>query len=379
VSEKRDYYEVLGVDKGASADDIKKAYRKLARQHHPDANPNDRDKAREKFKEVSEAYDILSDPEKRKLYDQFGHAGVDSQYGGFNPNDFYRRHQTDFEGDSVFGDIFSNLFGNLFGFGGGGGFGGFTQSSNPRRRLGGDIRIRISLTLEEIAKGARKKIQVKRYDKCEECDGKGGHDVEVCSTCKGRGQVITVSRSIFGEIRQRQVCPACHGSGETYKETCQRCKGAGRIKKSHKIELNIPAGVASGNFMRLRNEANWGPGGRGDIVVEFDEKPHKLFRRVGDDIMVEFPISFTIASLGGEVQVPTLDGRKSLKIHSGTQSGAIYRLRKYGIEHLNGGRGDELVRIIVHIPKRLNGVQKKIINELKAKDYKVPDPRKPEK
>jgi len=376
VAAKRDYYEVLGVDKSASEDDIKKAYRKLARRNHPDANPSDREGSRERFKEVSEAYDVLSNPEKRRLYDQFGHAGVSRQYGpaGFNMNDFFRQHQSEFETDSVFGDIFSSLFESLFGFGSAG-----FRGADPRRRIGGDIRIKIHLTLEEIAKGVKKKVQVSRYDRCEACVGKGGHNPQTCSTCQGRGQVVTVSRSFFGTFRERRVCPNCAGTGEIFKETCKKCAGSGRVKKSHKIELNIPAGVSEGQFMRLRGEGHWGPGGRGDVNIEFAEKPHNLFKRIGDDIMIEFPISFTTAALGGNVDVPTLNGKRKIKIQSGTQSGAVYRIRKQGIEHLNGGKGDELVRIIVHTPKRLSAAQRKLLQELADKDYNVPNPRKPKR
>jgi len=378
VSEKRDYYEVLGVARSASADEIKRAYRKLARKYHPDANPDDREGARERFKEVSEAYDVLSDPQKRRLYDQFGHDGVSRQYGpsGFNMNDFFRQHRSEFEGDSIFGDIFSNLFESFFGFGGG--FGGFGRT-HPRRRVGGDIRIKLHLSLEEIAHGVKKKIEVSRYDPCGTCGGKGGHDAVTCTACNGAGQVMTTTRSFFGTFQERRTCPACGGSGEVFKETCKDCRGEGRVRNSHRIELNIPAGVASGNYMRLRGEGHWGPGGRGDIIVEFAEKPHRLFKRIGDDIMVEVPISFATAALGGEIEVPTLNGAKKIKIHAGTQSGAVYRIRKQGIGHLNGGKGDELVRVVIHTPKRFSSAQRRLLEELKTDDYKVPSPRKPER
>lgn len=377
MSEKRDYYEVLGVSRGAPEDEIKKAYRKLARQHHPDANPDNRDESRERFKEVSEAYDVLSNPEKRRLYDQFGHEGVNRQYGpgGFNFDDFYRRHRTDrFDDGSIFGDLFSNLFESLFGFGGGE-FGSAFRT-DPGRRIGGDIRIRLPLTLEEIAVGTAKKIQVSRFDKCTACDGKGGHKPEKCSTCQGRGLVITTSRSFFGSFQQRSVCPNCGGTGEIYQEPCKDCDRSGRVKKDHRIEVNIPAGVTSGNYMCLRGEGHWGPGGRGDIVVEFLEKPHSLFKRVGDDVVIELPISFATAALGGKVEVSTLNGNKTVKIQSGTQSGAIYRIRNQGIGHLDGGKGDELVRVIVHTPERLSSEQKKLLEKL---DYKTPEPHKPKK
>jgi len=376
VAAKRDYYEVLGVDKSASEDDIKKAYRKLARQNHPDANPSDREGARERFKEISEAYDVLSNPKKKELYDNFGHEGVNRQYGpaGFDMNDFFRQHRSEFETDSVFGDIFSSLFESLFGFGGTG-----SRRADSRRRMGGDIRIRISLSLEEIAEGVNKKVQVSCYDRCEACVGKGGHNPQTCSTCQGRGQVVTVSRSFFGSFQQRQTCPACRGTGETFRETCKECGGSGRVKKSHKIEINIPAGVSAGNYMRMRNEGHWGPGGRGDIIVEFEEKAHDLFRRIGDNVMIEVPISFTLAALGGPIEVPTLNGNKKVKIQPGTQSGAVYRIHKQGIGHLNGGKGDELVRIVVHTPKRVSADQRKLLKELADKDYKVPRPRKPKR
>lgn len=376
MAAKRDYYEVLGVDKSAPEDDIKKAYRKLARKYHPDANPSDREGARERFKEVSEAYDVLSDPQKKDLYDQFGHAGVNRQYGpqGFDMNDFFRQHRSEFEADSLFGNLFSSLFESFFGFGGAG-----FRGTDPRRRMGGDIRIKISLSLEEIANGARKRVQVSRYDRCEACAGKGGHNPQTCSTCQGRGQVITVSRNFLFESRQRQTCPACGGIGETYSQACKECGSSGRIKRPHKIELNIPAGVSEGQFMRLRAEGHWEPGGRGDIIVEIREKPHELFERIGDDIMVEMPLSFTLAVLGGSIEVPTLNGKHKIKIQPGTQSGAVYRIRKLGIEHLNGGKGDELVRVLVHTPKRLSAAQRKLLEELKDKDYKVPNPRRPER
>ncbi|MBN2378301.1 molecular chaperone DnaJ [candidate division WOR-3 bacterium] len=375
MADKRDYYEVLGIARGVSEDEIKKAYRKLARQYHPDANPRDRETARERFKEVSEAYDVLSNPEKRRLYDQFGHEGVSRQYGpsGFNMNDFFRQHRGEFEGDSIFGDLFSNLFEGLFGFSQGAGF----SRPDPQRRIGADIRIMVHLELEEIAEGVRKKIKVQRFDKCTECNGKGGHNPESCSVCQGKGYVVTVSRSFFGNIQQRRTCPNCGGLGETYKEPCKKCDRTGRVKKTHTVEINVPAGVSTGNYMRLRNEAHWGPGGRGDIIVEFSEKPHNLFRRIGDDIMVEFPISFTTATLGGQIEVPTLNGKKKVKIQAGTQSGAIYRIRRQGLGHLDGGKGDQLVRVIVHTPKRLSAGQKKLLEDLGSDDYSVPGPAKP--
>jgi len=376
VAEKRDYYEVLGVSHNASENDIKKAYHKLARQNHPDANPSDREGARERFKEISEAYDVLSNPKKKELYDNFGHEGVNRQYGpaGFDMNDFFRQHRSEFEADSLFGNLFSGLFESLFGFGGTG-----SRRADPRRRMGGDIRIRIPLSLEEIAEGVNKRVQVSRYDRCEACVGKGGHNPQTCSTCQGRGQVVTVSRSFFGSFQQRQTCPACRGTGETFRETCKECSGSGRVKKSHKIEINIPAGVSAGNYMRMRSEGHWGQGGRGDIIVEIREKPHELFERIGDDIMVEMPLSFMLAALGGQVEVPTLNGKHKIKIQPGTQSGAVYRIHKQGIGHLNGGKGDELVRIVVYTPKRVSADQRKLLKELADKDYKVPRPRKPKR
>ncbi|NLI98857.1 molecular chaperone DnaJ [bacterium] len=373
MAEKRDYYEVLGVSRGASEEEIKKAYRKLARQHHPDANPENRDESREKFKEVSEAYDVLSDPEKRKLYDQFGHDGVNRRYGpqGFDMNDFFRQHRTDFEGDSLFGDLFSNLFEGFFGFG------GQSAAVNPRRRIGGDIRIRITLSLEEIASGVKKTIEVSRYESCDTCSGKGGFEPKSCSACQGRGSVVTVSRSFFGSIQQRQTCPACGGTGEIFKENCKTCSGTGRLKKPRKIEIKIPAGVSNGNYMRLRNEGHWGPGGRGDLIVEFEEKRHSLFARQADDIIVDVPISFSLAALGGSIEVPTLNGKKKIKIAAGTQSGSIHKIRGQGIGHLDGGSGDELVRLIVHTPDKLTTSQKRALEELLKDDYKIPPPARP--
>ncbi len=365
MGEKKDYYEILGVSRNATQEEIKEAYRRLARKYHPDMNPDNREEAREKFKEISEAYEVLSDPEKRRLYDMYGHEGVSRQFG---PQGFTWEHFTHFDDLK---DIFSDL-GDFFGRGF---FEEFFGIKRPRRtrQAGGNIRIRISLSLEEIANGTKKEIMIQRWEKCNACNGEGG-EVAVCPLCHGRGEVKKVSRSFFGQFVQVSTCPECYGTGRKVVKRCPVCGGEGRIKIKKRIVLDIPAGVSNGNYMTLRNEGHWGRDGRGDIIVEFEEKPHSLFKRRGDDVMVTVPVSFAKAVLGGEIEVPTLNGNKKIKIPPGTQSGTIFRLKNMGIKHLErGGRGDELVKIVVHVPNNLSKREKEIIKEL---DYPVPPPYK---
>ena len=372
---KRDYYEVLGLSRTATQDEIKSAYRRLAKEYHPDRNPDSKTEAEEKFKELSEAYEVLANGDKRQLYDRHGHAGVSSQFGpgGFN----FRR-------DFTHTDDISDLFGDLLrGFGGGSGgvfdllFGG-GRSRRRQARRGGDIRIRMRLSLEEIADGVTKEIAFSRYEACSVCKGKGGTDEETCPTCGGRGQVQQQTNSVFGRFVQVAVCPTCGGSGRRVKNPCGSCKGEGRVRHKRKLKVRIPAGVSDGNYIPLHNEGNYGPGGKGDVLVEINQKDHPLFVRHGDDLAVEVPIALATAVLGGRIEVPTLKGDKRIDIKAGTRMGSIVKIRGAGIGHLDGGRGDELVRVVLHVPAHLSREEKELwkkLAQVHAED--IPSPRRP--
>lgn len=360
MAEKKDYYEVLGVSKTASQEEIKEAYRRLARKYHPDMNPDNREEARERFKEISEAYEVLSDPEKRRLYDMYGHEGVSQHFG---PQGFTWEHFSHFDDlEEILGDFFGRgFFEEFFGF----------RKPRKKREIGGNIRVRISLSLEEIAEGVKKEILLERWEKCNACDGEGGEVVR-CPVCGGTGEMKKVSRSFFGQFVQVTGCPECRGTGRKIKRVCSVCEGKGKIRVKKKILLEIPPGVSDGNYMTLRREGHWGRDGRGDIIVEFEEKPHPLFKRKGDDIMITVPISFAKAALGGEIDIPTLNGKKRIKIPPATQSGTVFRLKNMGIKHINKrGRGDELVKVVVHVPEKLTKREKEIISNL---DYPTPPP-----
>lgn len=370
---KRDYYEVLGVSREATADEIKSAYRRLAKEYHPDRNPDNRAEAEEKFKELSEAYEVLADSEKRRLYDTYGHEGVSGRFG---PGGF------DFRRDFTHTDDLADIFGDiLHGFGAGTSlidllFGSPTRSRGRSR--GGDVRIKVSLTLEEIADSVTKEISFSRYEACPDCSGQGGTGRQVCPTCQGQGQVQRRSSSFFGQFIQLASCPACGGEGSRVKEPCRKCDATGRVRKQRTLRVRIPAGVASGNYLPLHNEGHFGPGGKGDVIVEIEEKEHPLFLRRGDDIVTELPISIATAALGGRVKVPTLKGEKDLEIPAGTQSGTILRIRGAGIRHLEGGVGDELVRVVVHIPHRLSREEKNLLRKLEeSRSEPLPGPRRP--
>ena len=375
---KRDYYEILGVAKTANADEIKQAYRRLAKQYHPDMNPNDRKAAEEKFKELSEAYEVVIDPKKKELYDQYGHEGVSQRFspGGFQWRDF--SHAEDLR--DVFGDVFD--FSQIFrGFGEGSIFdlfGGGRETTRQSKTRGHDIHVRLRLTLEEIAEGTTKEISFSRYERCDVCKGVGGSGTMTCSTCQGRGEKKHVSRSMFGQFVQITACPDCHGEGQTIKNKCVKCDGEGRARAERTIKVAIPAGVSTGNYIPLRAEGHYGPGGKGNVLIEIEEKEHLLFIRSGDNIVLETPISVTTAILGGDMEIPTLDGRKKIKIPPGIQSGEIIRIKGAGIKRLNGGHGDELVRIVVHIPKHLSGQEKTLLSEWeRIRSESVPHVRKP--
>lgn len=355
LAEKRDYYEVLGLSKGASDDEIKKAYRKLAKKYHPDLNPDDK-QAEANFKEVNEAYAVLSDSDKKSKYDQFGHAGVDEQ-GGFGGGGF--------GGFGGFGDIdLGDIFGSFFG--------GGSSSSSARRngpQRGADIEQTIQLTFEEAAKGTSVELNINRYENCEECGGSGakkGTSPETCSNCQGRGTVNVVKRTMLGMMQSTTTCPTCGGRGKIIKEKCSKCGGSGQERKAKKISVKIPAGIDHGQTMTLRGEGHRGKNGgpSGDVYLTILIKPDKLFARKGYDVYYTMPITFIEATLGAEIEVPTLHGKVKLKIPEGTQNGTSFRLRGEGMEKLRGsGRGDQYVEIIVEVPKKLNSKQKKKLED----------------
>ncbi len=358
---KRDYYEVLGVSKDMSDDAIKKAYRKLALKYHPDRNPGNTE-AEEKFKEASEAYEVLSTPEKRQQYDQFGHEGMSSQFGpgGFKWENF--SHAGDF------GDIFESIFG------GGGGGGGFSDifGGGGRRQTGvsgSDLRFDLEIEFEEAANGVSKTIKIPRMETCETCNGSGakaGSERQTCAHCQGSGQ-IRASQGFFSISR---TCAHCSGLGTVVKNPCSGCRGQGRANKTSKVSIKIPAGVHHGMRLRVTGEGEGGAfgGDRGDLYVVIHVKPHALFERQEDDIICEVPISFPLATLGGEVDVPTLSGKVKLKVPSGTQSGKVFRLRGKGVRNVQGyGNGDQLIRIVVETPTKLNGEQKELLQQFAEK------------
>jgi molecular chaperone DnaJ len=358
---KRDYYEILGVEKNASDAEIKKAYRRLAMKYHPDKTKGDK-AAEEKFKEASEAYEVLSDAQKRQKYDQFGHAGVESEFGsgGFSWDNF--THAGDFAdifGNSGFGSIFEHLFGGSFGSG----------RTSERNNRGEDLQIALSLTLEEIAKGIDKKIKINIQDTCNTCNGTGSADgkTQNCSQCHGSGQVRQVSRSLFGHIQSVVTCPSCNGTGKIIKNKCLNCHGDGRSNRTKTISINIPAGVSEGQYIRLRGQGNRGKHGgeNGDILVLIHEKEHEIFERQEANLICEYPISFSQAALGTEILCPTLSGKVKMKIPAGTQSGKVFRLRNQGLPHVNSSyHGDLFVKVRVITPTKINSEEKRLLEEL---------------
>jgi molecular chaperone DnaJ len=347
---KRDFYEILGVAKNASEEDIKKSYRKLAMKYHPDRNPDNKE-AEEKFKEVKEAYEMLTNPEKREAYDRYGHAGVDPNGGGFGGG---------FGAGGGFGDAFGDIFGDIFGGGG-----GRQRSSGPQVYRGADLRYNLEITLEQAAHGFDTTIRVPSWDKCDTCHGSGakpGTSPVTCTTCAGHGQV----RMQQGFFSIQQTCPKCHGSGKVIPEPCAACGGAGRIKRNKTLEVKIPAGIDSG--MRIRSSGNGEPGTNGgppgDLYVEIHIKPHQVFQREGDDLHCEMPISFSKAALGGEIEVPTLSGKVSFTVPEGTQTGKTFRLKGKGIKGVRSGyAGDLFCHMVVETPVKLTDKQKDLLRE----------------
>ena len=352
MAEKRDYYEVLGLQKGCSEDELKKAYRQMAKKYHPDLNPGDKE-AEEKFKEVNEAYEVLSDPQKRQRYDQFGHAGVDPNFGagGAGAGGF---------GGFDMGDI-GDIFGDLFG----GGFGGSRRSQNPNApRRGSDIRIQVTLTFFEACKGTSKKISVTRSDSCPDCKGTGaenGTAMKTCSVCGGTGQVRVQQRTPFGVIATQRPCDSCGGRGRVIEKSCPTCSGRGSISNSKTVEVQIPAGIDDGQTLSLRGQGNSGANGgpAGDLLVTVAVRPDPIFTRDGFDIYCEMPVSYCQAVLGDKLTVPTIDGNVEYTLPEGTQPGTTFRLRGKGVTRLNSrGRGDQYVTVTVDVPRSLTKDQK---------------------
>ena len=362
MAEKRDYYEVLGIGKNATDAEIKSAYRKLAKKYHPDLNPGDKT-AEEKFKEVNEANDVLSDPEKRKRYDQFGFAGVDPNYGA-GQGGYGGGFGGGFGGAGGvdLGDIFGDLFGGGFG-----GFGGSSRANPNAPRKGHDIQASVILTFEEAAHGCTKKVTLNRQQTCPDCNGTGcepGSSPETCTQCNGRGYVVTQQRTPFGVMQSQQPCPHCGGRGTIIKNPCKTCRGTGKTSARKTLEVKIPAGIDDDQNIALRGQGDAGTNGgpAGDVIVHVTVKTDNVFERDGYDVYVHVPITYSQAVLGAEIEVPTVDGKVAQKIPEGTQSGTKFRLRGQGIQYLNGrGRGDQYVIVDVEIPKKLNRTQREAL------------------
>ena len=375
MAEKRDYYEVLGIGKNATDAEIKSAYRKLAKKYHPDLNPGDKT-AEEKFKEVNEANDVLSDPEKRKRYDQFGFAGVDPNYGAGQADGGFGGFGG--AGGVDLGDIFGDIFGG--GFGGFSGFGGSSARSNPNApRRGHDVQASVILTFEEAAHGCTKKITLNRKQTCPDCNGTGcepGTSPETCTQCGGRGYVVTQQRTPFGVMQSQQPCPHCGGRGTIIKNPCKTCHSTGKTSVRKTLEVKIPAGIDDDQNIALRGQGDAGSNGgpSGDVIVHVTVKKDAVFERDGYDVYVRVPITYSQAVLGAEIEVPTVDGKVAQRVPEGTQSGTKFRLRGQGIQYLNGrGRGDQYVIVEVEIPKKLNRTQREALkafeDSLKDENY----------
>jgi molecular chaperone DnaJ len=378
---KRDYYEILGVAKSASADEIKKAYRKVAMQFHPDRNPGDKS-AEDKFKEAAEAYEVLSDQEKKAQYDRYGHAGVNSR-GGFGGGQGQGMNMDDIF--SNFGDIFGDdIFGSFFGGGGGG---GRQRSGGGKSRgtRGSNLRIKLKMNYEEIAKGASKTVKVKKYTGCTTCGGSGAKDkgsVQTCGTCGGSGQVRKVTNTFLGQMQTVGTCPTCNGEGSTITSKCTGCKGEGRVYTEETISIDIPAGVQDGMQLSLSGKGNTGErgGAPGDLIVLIEEEPHAELQRDNLNVIFDMHISFPDAVFGANLEVPTIDGRAKIKIPPGTQSGKIFRLKGKGFPSINSyEKGDQLIHVNVWTPQELSADEKVVVEKMKDSKNFQPHPEKNEK
>ncbi len=357
MADKRDYYEILGVEKNISADELKKAYRKLALKYHPDRNKEEG--AEEKFKEISEAYGVLSDSEKRAKYDQYGHAGVD---GRWSQEDIFRdvNFEDIFRGSGFGGGGLGGIFGSIFG-------GGGRRRGGPQR--GSDLRIDLGIKFEEAYKGVEKSIKLPRTENCSTCGGSGakpGTDPKTCKTCGGSGQATRAQQTPFGQFMTTSTCPTCRGRGKVVDDPCTECHGNGKVQKKRTIKVKVPAGIESGSRMRVSGEGEHGSAGGppGDLFVDIYVKPHKLFRRVGNDVVVGTDLNFTQAALGDEIMVPTVDGKVKLKVPAGTQTGATFRVRDKGMPNIHGyGQGDLHVQVKVKVPKKLDSKQKELLRQ----------------
>ena len=371
MAAKRDYYEILGVGRDAGADEIKKAYRKAAIQFHPDKNPGDKE-AEEKFKEAAEAYDVLSSPDKKARYDQFGHEGMSGAggfsggggFGGFSMEDIFRN----------FGDIFGGHFGGAFsGFGGGG-------TGAPRVNRGSDLRIKVKLTLKEVANGVTKKLKINKQVACGTCGGSGAKDaksVATCTTCGGSGYVMQVVNTFFGRTQSTQACPTCRGEGHVVTDPCAKCHGDGTLRGEEVVEIKIPAGVGEGMQLSVSGKGNAARHGgvNGDLLVLIEEEDHPELERAGNDLLYNLAITVPTALLGGNVEVPTVDGKAKVKIEPGTQAGQVLRLKGKGIPDINGyGRGDILAVVDISVPKKLSAAEKKMVEQMAASpSFAAPD------
>lgn len=384
MAEKRDYYEVLGVDKSSSADEIKKAYRKKAMQYHPDrwVNGSDEEKkdAEEKFKEAAEAYEVLSNPDKKSRYDQFGHAGMGgaaSDFSGFNVNDIFSHFADVFGGG---GGGFGFNIGDLFG-GGGGGYG---QGQRAVRK-GGNLRIKVKMTLEEVATGTEKKLKINKYVPCEHCHGTGAkdeHSKETCPTCHGSGQEVRQQRSMFGIMQQVSVCSRCNGTGEIIKDPCPHCHGHGIVQGQEIIQVSIPAGVDNGMQLTMRGKGHAAANGgvNGDLLVAIEVADHDVFERDGNNLYLNYYISFPQAALGSSVEIPTLGGKAKVKIAAGTQGGQVLRLQGKGLPQLQSNNvGDLIVNVNVWTPKSLTKEEKELVEKLSTHENFIPKPGKNER
>ena len=359
AEQKRDYYEVLGVSKGASEDEIKKAYKKMARKYHPDLNPGDKS-AEEKFKEVNEAYEVLSDADKRARYDQYGHAGVDPNFGagGFGGG---------FDGGFDFSDL-GDIFGSFFG----GGFGGGRRTNPNAPQRGESICMAVTISFEEAAFGCEKEVTVERYEACDTCHGSGcapGTSPEVCPDCHGTGTVQVRRQTPMGVFATSSPCPKCGGKGRIIHQPCKDCRGSGMMRKKKTIQASIPAGIDNGQTISIRGQGNAGKNGgpAGDLLITITVRPHELFRREGTSVLCEAPITFTQAVLGAELEIPTIDGKVKYTLPEGTQSGTTFRLKGKGIPSINGrGRGDQYVTVYIETPRNLNKEQKEALKKFAA-------------